>query len=81
MNALRRTLHEYWLRDISRLFWLRQSLFWVPFHRYEFTRLQSIRAEMDEHKTFNKETILDSPEGTSKDNFIWSYMIRPVRKE
>ena len=77
MKALREVLHKYWLNDMHRLFWLRQNLFWIPYYRYEYTRLSSIRAEMDLHKTYKKETVLDEDK---KESFIWSYVIRPVRK-
>ena len=46
-------------RDKARLFWLRQRLFWVPYERYEYTRLSSIRQEMDLHRTYKKENVID----------------------
>lgn len=45
------------------MFWLKQRLFWVPYERYEYTRLASIREEMDTHKTFKKENVLDNEDG------------------
>ena len=30
----------------------------MPYERYEYTRLSSIREEMDMHRTYKKETIL-----------------------
>lgn len=38
---------------------------------------------MDEHRTYDKEKVLKTPEGEEKkeEKFIWSYMIRPVRKD
>lgn len=30
----------------------------MPYERYEYTRLNSIRTDMDMHRTFKKETVL-----------------------
>ena len=45
------------------MFSLQQKLFWVPYERYEYTRLSQIRAEMDEHRSYRKETILGDDDG------------------
>ena len=72
-------------------------MFWVPYERYEYTRLSSIREEMDMHRTYKKETILgdEAEEGEEeviipgqstknkkeKDSFIWTFLIRPVHED
>ena len=53
-----KVLTNYFRRDQARWFWLKQRAFWVPYERYEYTRLSSIREEMDMHRTYKKETIL-----------------------
>jgi hypothetical protein len=58
----------------------------VPYEQFEFTRLQSVRSVMDEHIMFNKEDLLfkktqdKEKEGKKEDKFIWSYVLRPVRR-
>ena len=59
------TLNLDWQKDMSRLFWLRQRLIWVPYERYEFTRLSSIRADMDLHKSYKKEEMLGKEDDQS----------------
>ena len=49
-------------RDCARWFWLKQKLIWVPYERYEYTRLTSIRQDMDNHRTYKKENIVDDEE-------------------
>ena len=61
------------MRDLSRLFWLKQRLIWVPYERYEYTRLQNVRREMDLHKTYRKEDVIGGKmqskgESTNPDN-------------
>lgn len=34
---------------------------------------------MDEHKTYDKEKMLNNPDKDKKKRFIWSYIIKPVR--
>ncbi len=36
---------------------------------------------MEEHKSYDKEKMLKKSEGEKQDKFIWSYIIRPVRKD
>ena len=38
---------------------------WVPYERYEYTRLSDIRKEMDQHRTYKKE---DMDLGTEEDD-------------
>jgi len=47
-----------WKRDQARMFWLKQRLFWVPYERYEYTRLSQIRQHMDLHRSYKKEQML-----------------------
>ena len=58
MQAFANSLKNYYNRDKARIFWLKQRLFWIHYERYEFTRLSLIRQEMDQHRTYRKETIL-----------------------
>jgi len=72
--------------DMKRLWILQNKLFWVPYEQFEFTRLQQVRGVMDEHIMYNKEELLfknqNQKEGEVKkeDKFIWSYVLRPVRR-
>lgn len=68
--------------------WILKNYLWIPYEHFEFTRLQSIlfqfktlevRALMDEHKTYDKEKMLNNPDKDKKKRFIWSYIIKPVR--
>lgn len=36
---------------------------------------------MDEHKIYNKENTLNTEGRDNKERFIWSYIIKPVRKD
>lgn len=36
---------------------------------------------MDKHMTYDKEKMMNVNEKDKKDKFIWSYIIRPVRKD
>ena len=71
MAAFLGALKNYYRRDIARAFWLQQKLFWVPYERYEYTRLSHIRTEMDQHRTYKKETILgdEDEEGVEGEEF------------
>lgn len=40
-----------------------------------------IRELMDEHKIYDKEKMLNDPKEQKKERFIWSYIIKPVRKD
>ena len=78
--------------DQRRLYKLATRFFWLPYERYEYTRLQRVRTLMDQHITYDKERMLR--EGYEEVNneggqhqqkkkpqrFIWSYIIKPVRK-
>ena len=48
-----------WRRDQARWFWIKQRLFWIPYERYEYTRLSQIREQMDKHRTYKKENLFD----------------------
>lgn len=36
---------------------------------------------MDKHMTYDKEKMLNNKEKDKKEKFIWSYIIKPVRKD
>lgn len=41
-----------------------------------------VRELMDKHMTYDKEKMLNAKESEKKpERFIWSYIIRPVRKD
>ena len=42
----------------------------MPYERYEYTRLSSIREEMDMHRTYKKETILGDEEDDGEEEVI-----------
>ena len=44
---------------------MKQRVMWVPYERYEYTRLSDIRKEMDQHRTYKKE---DMDLGTEEDD-------------
>ena len=62
MQAFVGALRNYYNRDAARVFWLKQRLVWVPYERYEYTRLSQIRQEMDMHRTYKKENVLGEDE-------------------
>lgn len=39
-----------------------------------------VRLLMDEHKMYDKEKVLGVQNKEKKERFIWSYIIKPVRK-
>ena len=49
---------------------MKQRLFWVPYERYEYTRLSQIREQMDKHRTYKKENLFD--DGNVDDEVIRS---------
>ena len=62
MQAFVGALRNYYNRDAARFFWLKQRLVWIPYERYEYTRLSQIRQEMDLHRTYKKENVLGEDE-------------------
>lgn len=67
---------------MRRLQIIKHRLFWLHYERFEWTRLQGIRNQMMTHKTFKKEDVLSDFAKTkkeSKEHYVWSYIIRPVR--
>jgi hypothetical protein len=63
-----------------------KSWFWLHYERYEYTRLQRVRALMDQHMTYDKEKMLkegyeqEKEQAKKPKKYIWSYIIKPVRK-
>jgi hypothetical protein len=75
------TLRQYLKNDQRRL-WMVSNKFWVSYEQFEYTRLNKVRELMDNHMTYDKEEMLkkDGDEESKDEKFVWSYVLRPVRK-
>jgi hypothetical protein len=45
-------------KDQLRAWTLKNRIWRIPYERYEYTRLQRVRALMDQHLTYDKERML-----------------------
>ena len=76
------------MRNDARRFWQLRNLLWLPYERFEFTRLNRVRIYMDQHMSYDKEEMVNmgkqfenqNAENKEKEHFIWTYIIRPMRK-
>lgn len=50
-----------------------------PYERFEYTRLEAVRAQLLLHKTFRKEEVMQDF-AKPKEHYVWSFLVRPVRQ-
>lgn len=53
----------------------------VIYHLFFNYPFLGVRELMDKHMTYDKEKMMNVNEKDKKEKFIWSYIIRPVRKD
>jgi len=72
-------LKQYVQNDLKRL-WRISNFFYVPYQQFEYTRLSKVRKLMDSHMSYDKEELLQKDEKDENNKFVWSYVLRPVKK-
>lgn len=62
MQSLKKAVTSYLKNDKLLLWKLNNNLFWLHYERFEYSRLNDTRALMYQHKSFQKEKILEDEE-------------------